>query len=174
MNKKNIFISLTIFFIIIFVIGFFIPENLTIPVENGDPKDWNHETFWYEPWGESGVHKGIDIFAKKGTNLLSATGGIVIYTGVFSLGGKAIAVLGPKWRLHYYSHLDSILVNIGEFVSNSQIIGKVGDSGNAVGKPPHVHYSIVSVIPYLWRWDSSTQGYKKVFYLNPSDKLLGL
>ena len=157
---------------LIIAIGFLLPEKMVIPVEDGKSNDWNHQSFWYEPWGRSGVHKGIDIFAKKGTNLLSATNGIVIYQGTWGIGGNVIAVLGPKWRVHYYAHLESSMVEIGDYVSRSQIIGKVGDSGNAKGKPAHLHYSIMSIFPYPWRWDRSTQGWKKMFYLNPSLKLL--
>ena len=49
------------------IIGLLIPEKIMIPVQGATPKDWNHNTFWYEPWGKSGVHKGIDIFGKKNT-----------------------------------------------------------------------------------------------------------
>lgn len=40
-------------------------------------------------------------------------------------------------------------------------------TGNAKGKPPHLHYSIITLFPYLWRVDRSEQGWKKMFYLNP-------
>lgn len=156
----------------IFLLGLLLPEKLTIPVKNAKTTDWNHKTFWYEPWGRSGVHKGIDIFAKKGTDLIAATSGMVIFKGNLKLGGHVLAVLGPKWRVHYYAHLDSSSVAIGEWVSQSKVIGTVGDSGNAKGKPAHVHYSIVTLLPYPWRWDGSTQGWKKMFYLNPSEMLL--
>jgi murein DD-endopeptidase MepM/ murein hydrolase activator NlpD len=153
-------------------IGFMLPGRIVIPVQGADPRDWNHATFWYEPWGLSGVHKGIDIFARKGTPLLSATPGIVIYNGELPLGGKVLAVLGPQWRIHYYAHLESTDAAVGEYVAASEIIGTVGDSGNARGKPAHLHYSVITLFPYFWRWDDSTQGWKKMFFLNPSEMLL--
>ncbi len=158
--------------ILFLIVGYMLPEPLVIPVKGGKDTDWNHKTFWYEPWGKSVVHKGIDIFARKGTELLSATNGIVIYKGTLGIGGNVIAVLGPKWRIHYFAHLESSSVETGDFVSSSQSIGKIGNSGNAKGKPSHVHYSIITIFPYLWRWDNSTQGWKKIFFLNPSNKLL--
>jgi len=149
------------------IVGLLLPEKAIIPVQNATTKDWNQETFWYEPWGSSGVHKGIDIFGSKGTPLLSATDGVVIFSGDISKGGKVIAVLGPKWRIHYYAHLDSATVSAGKWVSRGETVGTLGDSGNAAGKPPHLHYSILTLVPYPWRWDLSTQGWKKMFYLDP-------
>lgn len=158
--------------LILLIIGLVIPESPIIPVKNGSSNDWNHQAFWYEPWGTSGVHKGIDIFAQKGTNLLSSTKGVVLYTGELKLGGKVIIVLGPKWRVHYYAHLDQIETRALSFVGAAKKIGTVGDSGNAVGKQPHVHYSIVTLLPYFWRVDFDSQGWKKMFYLNPHQQLM--
>ena len=155
-------------------VGYILPEKMAIPVYGAKTTDWNHKTFWYEPWGKSGVHKGIDIFAKKGTPLLSATNGVVLYDGKLGIGGNVIAVLGPKWKIHYYAHLESRHVSIGDFVSSSQAIGTVGDSGNAKGKLPHVHYSVITLFPYFWRWDDSSQGWKKIFFLNPSEMLFSI
>ncbi|NQZ33253.1 MAG: M23 family metallopeptidase [Oceanospirillaceae bacterium] len=76
-------------------------------------------------------------------------------------------VLGPKWRLHYYAHLQTVQVAGFNFVSAGQEIGSVGDSGNAKGKPPHVHYSIVTLIPYFWKATAESQGWKKMFFLDP-------
>lgn len=152
--------------------GFILPEKLVIPVQGASEQDWNHQTFWHEPWGKSGVHKGIDIFSSAGTPVISSTYGIVVFKGKIKLGGNVIAVLGPKWRVHYYAHLKNFNVTAGSIVKKSELIGSVGNSGNAKGKPPHLHYSIITLIPYLWRWDTSTQGWKKIFILNPSERLL--
>jgi murein DD-endopeptidase MepM/ murein hydrolase activator NlpD len=170
--KKQIFQYIVGFTVFLIAIGYMLPEKLVIPVMGAKTTDWNHQTFWYEPWGKSKVHKGIDIFAKKGTPSLAATGGVVVYCGKFSMGGNVIAVLGPKWKIHYYAHLESTSVSIGEFVNTSQTIGAVGNSGNARGKLPHLHYSVITVFPYFWHWDNSTQGWKKMFFINPSEILL--
>ena len=63
------------------LLGFTLPEKLVIPVRNATRKDWNRQSFWYEPWGKSGVHKGIDIFAPEGREVLAATGGLVVWRG---------------------------------------------------------------------------------------------
>jgi murein DD-endopeptidase MepM/ murein hydrolase activator NlpD len=168
LSKKRIVL---IVLITIVIIGYVIPENLIIPVKGARSSDWNKQSFWYEPWGKSGVHKGIDIFADKGTPLLSSSKGLVVYTGELTLGGKVILVLGSKWRLHYYAHLDSITISSMSLISSGDVIGTVGDSGNAKGKPPHLHYSIITAIPYLWRIDGDSQGWKKMLYLDPGEKL---
>jgi len=93
----------------------------------------------------------------------------LLYTGNLWRGGKAALILGPKWRLHYYAHLNEINTKRLSLVSSSCIIGTVGTSGNAANTPPHLHYSIVTLIPYPWRIDNDRQGWKKMFYLNPID-----
>lgn len=157
---------LSIFFLMCLT-GLLIPTGHLIPVKNASSADWNSHTWWYEPWGASGVHKGVDIFAKKGTDVISPNYGIIIYTGNIKLGGKVVLVLGPKWRLHYFAHLDTISEDTGLFATMGETLGTVGDSGNAAGKQAHLHYSIVSLLPYFWLIDGSTQGWKKMFYLNP-------
>ena len=163
--KKRYKITLSI--LVIFIAGFLVPERKVIPVAAATSADWNANTFWYEPWGSSGVHKGIDIFGSKGTQVIASTDMLILYKGTFNKGGNIIVGLGPKWRLHYFAHMESIYKNIGFVMSKGQQLGSLGDSGNAKGKPPHLHFSIVSIVPIPWLIDGSTQGYKKAFYLNP-------
>lgn len=147
--------------------GWLLPERIHLPVAGASAKDWNPKSFWFEPWGSSGVHKGIDIFGKTGTPVLSTTDGIVLFTGEIAKGGKVVLVLGPRWRLHYFAHLDSIRTGVLSFVASGEAVGTLGASGNAQGKPPHLHYSIVRLLPAPWKMDASTQGYKKVFFIDP-------
>lgn len=166
-RRKFLFIP-----ILLLIIGFLIPQQIVIPVENATPKDWNKNSFWAYPWGNSITHKGIDIFKAKGTNVVSATYGIVIYTADSGKGGKNIMILGPKWRFHYYAHLNEIKTFTLKPIKKNQVIGTVGDTGNAKGKPPHLHYSIATPFPYIHLYDSKAiQGWRKMFYLNP-DKYL--
>lgn len=164
MRKRN---KILLGLLVLIVIGFFLPQNLQMPVQGATTSDYNHESFWYYPWGRSVTHKGIDIFASSGTPIHSATNGLVLYSGQIGLGGNFVIVLGPKWRLHYYAHLEKIQTSTFSWVNQQSPIGTVGTSGNAAGKAPHLHYSIVTAIPYPWRIDSDRQGWKKMFYLNP-------
>lgn len=164
---KKILVGLLCLPLIVILLGFIWPEAKMIPVKNALKGDWAANSFWFEPWGTSGVHKGIDIFARKGTDLLSTNDGIVIGTGNWKKGGKHIFILGPKWRVHYYAHLGSIDVKKYELVSAGQKIGTVGNSGNAKGKPAHLHYTIVTLYPRPWAITEETQGARKAYYLDP-------
>lgn len=162
-RRKTLTVLVTIFVVILLL-----PEFPVMPVKGATSKDWNAKTFWFEPWGKSGVHKGIDIFGKRDTPIVSTTYGIVIFAGELPRGGNVVAVLGPKWRIHYYAHLSENPVFIGKPLRNGSAIGLLGDTGNAKGKPAHLHYSVISLLPYVWRMDDSTQGWKKAFYLDPA------
>ncbi len=169
--RKRVRRRILITFIVITLIGLLIPQNMIIPVEGATKNDWHPETFWFYPWGKSVTHKGVDIFAKEGTNILSATNGIVLYSGTLGAGGNVILILGPKWRLHYYAHNKELKIKSFRYAKRGTMIATVGTSGNAAGKAPHLHYSVVTLIPYPWRIDSDRQAWKKMFYLNPLDYL---
>lgn len=88
LTKKLLIASLAIL-----IAGFLIPQNLKMPVQGASTNDFNHQSFWYYPWGSSIVHKGVDIFARKGTSIHAATVGLVLYTGGAGKGGNAVVVL---------------------------------------------------------------------------------
>ncbi len=145
-----------------------IPAKHRIPVANATAADWNPASFWYTPWGRSGVHKGIDIFAKKGASVLAATSGIVVYAGFNDIGGNIVLIWGMQWRLYYYAHLQQINVRALQPVSIGEVIGTVGNTGNAQGKPPHLHFVVRSLFPLFWQYDrSQAQAWNKVFYIDP-------
>lgn len=160
--KRTLLIGLTIL-----IIGFLLPHPKHMPVKGATNADYNPESFWYYPWGKSVTHKGVDIFSAQGTEVQAATYGLVLFSGNFSMGGNVVLILGPKWRLHYYAHLKQRSVDIFDVVKTKRRIGSVGATGNAAGKPPHLHYSIYSLVPLPWRIDDAPQGYKKAFFLNP-------
>ncbi len=160
-------------FISLLVAGFMVPSKLVIPVLHATRNDWNHHTFWM-PWGKSRVHKGIDIFAGEGTPVISSCPGVVLYTGYLSQGGNVFIVLGPKWRLHYYAHMKTMKIRAIQWVSAGEEIGAVGSTGNAAGKPPHLHYAIVSLIPRVGHLAFDQHGMARIFYVNPHEELIRL
>lgn len=89
-------------------------------------------------------HQGVDIFAKRGTPIRSTTRGLVSNVNDFGIGGKHVWVIGPGGERHYYAHMDGFAPGIDRFdrLEPGSLIGFVGDTGNARGTPPHLHYGI--------------------------------
>jgi murein DD-endopeptidase MepM/ murein hydrolase activator NlpD len=109
-RRRTVLVIAAIVWLVVF---FVVPESPLVPVAGASTADWNRKSFWYEPWGKSGVHKGIDIFASKGTNVLAPTYGLIVFRGTIALGGNVVVLLGPKLRLHYFAHLESADVGPG-------------------------------------------------------------
>ena len=117
-----------------------------LPIENSlpSPLPKQHLT---DTWGgarsQGRSHEGIDIFAPRGTPVQATTQGIVSKVGENTLGGRVVVVVGPGGAGHYYAHLEDYAdIAPNDWVNAGDIIGYVGDSGNAKGTPTHVHYGI--------------------------------
>jgi murein DD-endopeptidase MepM/ murein hydrolase activator NlpD len=98
---------------------------------------------WHAPRSGGRRHEGIDIFAARGTPVVSTTAGIVTRVGTSRLGGQIVGVLGPGFEWHYYAHLSGFgAFREGDIVAAGDLLGYVGDTGNARGTPPHLHYGL--------------------------------
>ncbi|GBD84937.1 muramidase-2 precursor [bacterium BMS3Abin02] len=94
---------------------------------------------WGFPRSGGRFHTGNDLFASRGTPVLAPVGGIVRQvTG--SIGGFQVNLLANDGTLYIASHLDHF--GAAGAVAAGQIIGYVGDSGNAIGSRPHVHFEV--------------------------------
>lgn len=91
-----------------------------------------------------GGHKGIDIFAPKGTPLVACTNGKIVKIGYTKTGGNRVTIEDNNGISYYYAHMDNINPSLkkGDLVSSGDFLGTVGDSGNAKGTHPHLHFSI--------------------------------
>ncbi len=90
------------------------------------------------------AHQGADIFAPYGTPLVAVERGILFKVGIGRIGGIKLWVLGESGTAYYYAHMSAfadISAN-GVLVEPGQVVGFVGDSGNARGTPPHVHFEV--------------------------------
>jgi peptidoglycan LD-endopeptidase LytH len=117
------------------------PAGLQIPVEGVRHTQLVDSWGYPRPGGRS--HRGIDIFAPRGRPIVSTTRGIVVTVGHNQLGGRVVRVFGPGGQWHYYAHLEKFgAVRPGDVIAAGTVIGYVGDSGNARGTPPHLHYGI--------------------------------
>jgi murein DD-endopeptidase MepM/ murein hydrolase activator NlpD len=98
----------------------------------GDPRDAGRRE-----------HEGVDIFAKRGTPVLSATNGIVTRVAETGRGGRVVWVWDPgRGLMLYYAHLHEQNVTTGERVNAGDILGSVGNTGNARTTPPHLHFGV--------------------------------
>jgi murein DD-endopeptidase MepM/ murein hydrolase activator NlpD len=167
MSKKRVFIYVIISFTILLFIGFLPDASIIIPVEHANASDYNKASFWYYPWGKSVTHKGVDIFSPLGTKVIAPCDGLVLETASNALGGNYVLMLGAKWRLHYFAHLNATYTVPFSYVHKGEVIAALGNTGNAYGKAPHLHYAIYTMIPYLHQMDTCHQGIQKIWYINP-------
>lgn len=118
-----------------------VPTALPVPVRGVEPRGLRDT--WGGARSEGRKHEGIDIFARRGTAVIAATEGVVLGVSTNRLGGQVVWVLGPGGQRHYYAHLDRYAdIENGERVRPGTVLGYVGDTGNAKGTPPHLHYGI--------------------------------
>jgi murein DD-endopeptidase MepM/ murein hydrolase activator NlpD len=107
-------------------------------------------------------HQGVDVFAARGTPVISSSAGVVteMQTGT-AIGGNTVYVTAADGTYFYYAHLEAHAPGLakGQEVDAGDVLGFVGTSGNAEGTSPHLHYEIhpqgggpVPPVPYLDSW----------------------
>jgi hypothetical protein len=94
-----------------------------------------------ESGGTHGGSPAVDIFAPAGTPIYAPVDG-VSSPGTYSLGGNATTIRGADGRYYYFAHAQSPMA--GGQVRKGQIIGYVGNTGNARNTPAHLHYAVAS------------------------------
>jgi len=125
------------------------------PIPSGNV-NWPHPRYRYGNtfFGEESIHTGVDLDAARGTPVLAAGSGKVVWVGFGLYSGTnnpndpyGLAILirhefGHDGRLMYsaYAHLERADVWLGQRVEAGELIGQVGDTGNAEG--PHLHFEI--------------------------------
>ena len=139
-----------------------------IPVLKASSKDWHPDTFWFEPWGASVVHRGIDIFADEGQPVIAPVGCMVLIAREIRVGGNVVMCIDRALRLHYFAHLKTFNTATGKWLSEGERFASVGRTGNAFNKPPHLHYGVMSVIPRPWNITNQKLGWMRMFYLDPT------
>ncbi len=127
--------------------------SMVMPVRNLRPRDISDS--WGAPRdGGERKHRGIDLFAPRGTQILAVADGIISYIGNQPKGGRCLWLATEQGVSFYYAHLERWAAGLyeGMEVRRGDVLGFVGNTGNALTTPPHLHFSIVegdeSLNPY--------------------------
>jgi murein DD-endopeptidase MepM/ murein hydrolase activator NlpD len=121
--------------------------------------------YWTDDWhacrdGCTRFHEGLDIFAPHGTPLVAPADGVVTQKVVGSLSGTSIEIQDANGVQYFYAHLSGWAepINVGDPVELGQVLGYVGNTGNAISTPPHLHLEVqpggipVPPKPFVDRW----------------------
>ncbi|HPG13892.1 MAG TPA: M23 family metallopeptidase [Microthrixaceae bacterium] len=93
--------------------------------------------------GCSRSHQGNDLFARAGTPVVAVEDGWVEKIGTNRLGGLTVWTRGRSGYRYYYAHLrDWAPLEAGQMIAAGTVIGTVGNTGNAITTPPHLHFQI--------------------------------
>ena len=117
-------------------------SNFKDPVPGGN---WSGPGLGLPRDGGRRSHQGIDIFAPMGTPVYASADGEVVYSERRPSGGFGMAVQlkHSDGYITKYAHLSGLAgYQPGQTVRAGDLIGYVGDTGNAKGTPPHLHYEI--------------------------------
>jgi murein DD-endopeptidase MepM/ murein hydrolase activator NlpD len=118
------------------------------------------------PRAGTGWHHGNDIFAPTGTPVLAVADGVLSKVGVNTLGGNRLWLTDDAGNAFYFAHLSAYAPASadGARVHAGQVIAFVGNTGQAITTPPHLHFEIhpaggdsVDPYPYLIAWQNGTE-----------------
>ena len=88
----------------------------------------------------SSVHTGLDIAAPGGTPIKAAASGTVVFSGRKGSFGKMLVISHGNGVQTYYAHCSKLLANVGDKVSQGEVIANVGSTGNSTGN--HLHLEV--------------------------------
>lgn len=124
---------------------FIIPINSKMTTPYGASRVYNNG---YLAWW----HRGVDLAASIGTNVLAANSGVIALASDMKSHGKTVIIDHGQGIFTVYCHLSEILVKEKDFVEKSQVIAKSGNTGITTG--PHLHWGLsvgnTRVDPIYW------------------------
>ncbi|MFL6212834.1 MAG: M23 family metallopeptidase [Blastocatellia bacterium] len=127
-------------------------KDLLIPVDGVQAKQLRDS--YYDGRSEGRTHEALDIMAASGTPVLAAADGAIVRLFQSDKGGITLYQLDTSGLyLYYYAHLQRYAdgVSEGKAVRRGEVIGYVGDTGNAGAGNYHLHFAISKpVAPRKW------------------------
>jgi murein DD-endopeptidase MepM/ murein hydrolase activator NlpD len=106
-------------------------------------------------FGPNIIHTGVDLPAPRGTDVLAAGPGTIVWAGIGLYSGSSVSINDPygiavairhDFGYHdqqlytIYAHMEEVDVVVGQWVNTGAEIGKVGSTGNSTG--PHLHFEV--------------------------------
>ena len=132
--------------------------GLIIPVAGVKPEQLT-DTFKAARGGGSRLHEALDIMAPRGSPVIAAAAGTVEKLFHSDAGGNTIYVRSPDRKtIHYYAHLERYADGLheGQGVTQGQVIGAVGSTGDANPAAPHLHFEIMQTTPNAKWYEPAT------------------
>jgi murein DD-endopeptidase MepM/ murein hydrolase activator NlpD len=129
-------------------------EGLLIPVAGVRPEQL--QDTYTQSRNEGRTHNAIDIMAARNTPVVAAANGTVIKLFQSERGGITLYQLGTDNRtVYYYAHLERYADGLAEnrFMRRGELLGYVGDSGNAGRDNCHLHFSVWTITDPKRFWD---------------------
>jgi len=135
------------------------PQGYVFPVL-GDGVGYSDD--YGAPRAGTGWHHGADLFAAMGTPVVAVADGTLSKVGVNTLGGNRLWLTDDAGTEYYYAHLSAYAPATadGARVRAGQVIAFLGNTGQAITTPPHLHFEIhpgggdsVNPYPYLMAWE---------------------
>ncbi len=119
-------------------------EDLPIPILLGVARTDLTKNFGDPRDGGARSHEGLDILAPRGSFISSPTDAVVVKVGTGDSAGKYVTTANPGGETFTYMHMDAIAdgIKAGKVLDPGDLIGYVGDTGNAKGGVPHLHFEI--------------------------------
>ena len=114
------------------------------PVSGGLSCPQGHPRSFVDTWGapRSGGrrHQGTDVFGARGGDVFAIVDGVVTTTKTGKRAGLMLVLRGDNGDTYWYLHLQDFVASPGQRVRAGQLIGHNGDTGNARGTTPHIHF----------------------------------
>jgi murein DD-endopeptidase MepM/ murein hydrolase activator NlpD len=109
------------------------------------------------------AHVGVDIFASFGTPIVAVADGRIYRVGTLHISGNRLWLRDKKGFRYFYAHLSDFAAAAynGADVHAGEVIGFVGNTGDAEPTPPHLHFevhmpdgAVVNPTPFAQKWDA--------------------
>jgi murein DD-endopeptidase MepM/ murein hydrolase activator NlpD len=116
------------------------------------------------PRSDVPAHVGVDIFASFGTPIVAVADGRIYRVGTLHISGNRLWLRDKKGFRYFYAHLSDFAAAAynGADVHAGEVIGFVGNTGDAEPTPPHLHFevhmpdgAVVNPTPFAAQWDAS-------------------